>query len=550
MIFACSWVIHGEFLPSRLPRDKSDTKKLVQFGLHKPILTRRSLQSLAILTLSTFNDKSKTCIVSEFCGKILCEPLTSLQRYVVESATNEILMDDQEKIVKAFPRPSSLSPPVLYPNEKKLPQKDYYSEKLARQNVVETEAELNNTDCSLFKELIPNRSINIISSLESTKTPALFDPGTTDFIISTNMAKLLKIKLNSTPIHVQYADFQSDAFRAKEYVIFKFGDRSVKTKPLVMNCSRQVIIGQEELKGLNVSFHYNKHGVEINSIISKCSIVEDIKSQHSSIMSSHRSDIGTCKNYAPRLQFIKEDLLSNPRHDPNPKLLNTLREEYLKMVEFRHIIPVSASNKMPKYICNIVPVKKKNDHLRITCDLQKVNEILAPLHYSSPKLCPYLMHFSGYHFISKLDLLSAYSQMTYHPDVQQIIGDRFNNNIFLIPRLTMEKKIPVPSSKLCFTRLSKILPPLHIKTTPGYSHLKPINNTSRRCSKCVMLSNITASKSTLVNANSLRLKWRYWDIKSLALEHVSLRSLSKPFQSFQHHTTSINLESLEVYSLS
>ena len=144
-------------LASRLPRDKSDTEKVVQFGLHKPTLTRRGLESLATLTLSTFNDKSETYIVSEFCGKILREPLTSLQRYVVEGATSETLMDALEKIVKAFPetaKPTSTrtsskctfcgfpghSESVCRIKEKNLPQKDYYSEKLARQNVVKTEA--------------------------------------------------------------------------------------------------------------------------------------------------------------------------------------------------------------------------------------------------------------------------------------------------------------------------------------------------------------------------------------------------------------------------
>uniref|UniRef100_A0A0K0FFG7 Transposase n=1 Tax=Strongyloides venezuelensis TaxID=75913 RepID=A0A0K0FFG7_STRVS len=70
-----------------LPRDKSDTEKVVRFGLHKQTLTRCGLEYLAIFTLFTFNDMLKTYI-----------------RYVIEDATNETLMDALKRIIKVFPK--------------------------------------------------------------------------------------------------------------------------------------------------------------------------------------------------------------------------------------------------------------------------------------------------------------------------------------------------------------------------------------------------------------------------------------------------------------
>uniref|UniRef100_A0A0K0FFH0 Uncharacterized protein n=1 Tax=Strongyloides venezuelensis TaxID=75913 RepID=A0A0K0FFH0_STRVS len=87
-----------------------------------------------------------------------------------------------------------------------------------------------------------------------------------------------------------------------------------------------------------------------------------------------------------------------------------------------------------KYICNIVPIEKKNGDSRITFELRKLNDIMIPFHNSSPKLCHYLIHYSGYNFISKQNLFSTYSQTMYHPNDQNIFGGHFNNNIFSIPR--------------------------------------------------------------------------------------------------------------------
>ncbi|KAH9308250.1 hypothetical protein KI387_036161, partial [Taxus chinensis] len=91
----------------------------------------------------------------------------------------------------------------------------------------------------------------------------------------------------------------------------------------------------------------------------------------------------------------------------NPKIVDTIKEEVMKMLNARIIFPIHHS----MWVANIVPVRKNNGEIRICVDFRNLNQASLKENYPLPIMDHILQAITGSEMISLLDGFSGYNQI-------------------------------------------------------------------------------------------------------------------------------------------
>ena len=102
----------------------------------------------------------------------------------------------------------------------------------------------------------------------------------------------------------------------------------------------------------------------------------------------------------------------------NPLLLPLIEREVKKLFQAKIIVALRNS----RWLANVVPVRKKNEEIRICIDFKNLNRVSLKDNYPLPKMDHILQKVVGSQRMSMLDGFSGYNQVLVHPDDQEKIA--------------------------------------------------------------------------------------------------------------------------------
>jgi hypothetical protein len=91
----------------------------------------------------------------------------------------------------------------------------------------------------------------------------------------------------------------------------------------------------------------------------------------------------------------------------NPMLMSIIEKAMKRMLDAKIIVPLRYSN----WVANLVPVRKKNEEIRLCVDFRNLNKYSLKDNYPLPKMDHILQRVVGAHIISLLDGYSGYNQI-------------------------------------------------------------------------------------------------------------------------------------------
>ena len=99
----------------------------------------------------------------------------------------------------------------------------------------------------------------------------------------------------------------------------------------------------------------------------------------------------------------------------NPLLLPLNKKEIRKIFEAKIIV----SLRFPKWLANLVPVRKNIGEIRLCVDFRNLNNVSLKDNYPLAKMDHILQRVVGSQRMSMLDSFSGYNQVAVHPDDQE-----------------------------------------------------------------------------------------------------------------------------------
>jgi hypothetical protein len=96
----------------------------------------------------------------------------------------------------------------------------------------------------------------------------------------------------------------------------------------------------------------------------------------------------------------------------NPILLPVIEREVKKLLDAKIIVPLRYS----EWVANLVPVRKKNNEIRLCVDFRNLNRSSLKDNYPLPKMDHVLEKVVGANKISMIDGFSGYNQIVVHED--------------------------------------------------------------------------------------------------------------------------------------
>ena len=96
----------------------------------------------------------------------------------------------------------------------------------------------------------------------------------------------------------------------------------------------------------------------------------------------------------------------------NPALFPIIEKEVNKLLDAKIILPLRYSS----WVANLVPVRKKNEEIRLCVDFRNLNRSSLKDNYPLPKIEKILQKVVGAQRISMVDGFSGYNQISMHPD--------------------------------------------------------------------------------------------------------------------------------------
>jgi hypothetical protein len=96
----------------------------------------------------------------------------------------------------------------------------------------------------------------------------------------------------------------------------------------------------------------------------------------------------------------------------NPILLPVIEREVKKLLDAKIIVPLRYS----EWVANLVPVRKKNNEIRLCVDFRNLNRSSLKDNYPLPKMDHVLEKVVGENIMSMIDGFSGYNQIAIHKD--------------------------------------------------------------------------------------------------------------------------------------
>ena len=99
----------------------------------------------------------------------------------------------------------------------------------------------------------------------------------------------------------------------------------------------------------------------------------------------------------------------------NPLLLPLIEKEIINIFYAKIIVSLRHS----RWLTNVVPVRKKNEEIRICIDFKNLNKVSLKDNYPVPKMDHILQKVVGSKCLSMLDGFFGYNQILVHPKDQE-----------------------------------------------------------------------------------------------------------------------------------
>ena len=107
-----------------------------------------------------------------------------------------------------------------------------------------------------------------------------------------------------------------------------------------------------------------------------------------------------------------------------------IEKEVKKLLDAKIIVPLRYSS----WVANLVPVRKKNEEIRLCVDFRNLNRSSLKDNYPLPKIEQILQKVVGAQRISMVDGFSGYNKISMHPDDKE------------------KQPLQLPGELLCMTR--------------------------------------------------------------------------------------------------
>ena len=98
----------------------------------------------------------------------------------------------------------------------------------------------------------------------------------------------------------------------------------------------------------------------------------------------------------------------------HPSLEPTIKKELNKLLASKIVFPIRHT----QWVANLVPVRKKNEDIRLCVDFRNLNKSSEKDNYPVPPMEQILQKVSGSEILSLLDGFSGYNQILVSPDDQ------------------------------------------------------------------------------------------------------------------------------------
>ena len=140
-------------------------------------------------------------------------------------------------------------------------------------------------------------------------------------------------------------------------------------------------------------------------------LVKTLLLKHASVFSKSRSDLGYCDIIPHRINTGLAPPIRLPPRRVSMTLKSAVDDEVQRLIDNNLVVKSKSPWAFP-----LVPIKKKDNSIRICVDYRKLNEVTLPDSYPLPRVEEYLDALQGAKWFSTLDCTSGFFQVQNHPD--------------------------------------------------------------------------------------------------------------------------------------